>query len=322
MNIMKKSLGYNDVGLISRHVSTISSRLDVTTSIKFSGIGLGIPLIVSPMPDIGNSQLINEVSRLGGFGYLHRFQPISDQVANYQRCSHVTGCAIGVTGDYQERFLELYNRGCRNFCLDTANGAHIQVGKAIGFIKNNYKDVYIIVGNVASRECFRWLEEFGINGIRTGISGGSACTTKLATGLEHPMISTIMECEGCRQTNVNIIADGGIKQPSDFCKALAFGADVVMVGGILGGTEESSGKTIRLDNKLYKMFRGAASYSAQQDYIKSDPKFVEGEEQLLPYTGSVEKVIRKFKDGLRSSMSYMNAKNLKEYRDNMDWCIL
>ena len=114
-----------------------------------------------------------------------------------------------------------------------------------------------------------------------------------------------------------LIADGGIKTPADMCKSLALGADVVMMGGALAGTAESPGEVLKVDGKKYKILRGAASFSTQKESTGAEPDYVEGAETLVPYRGSVEKVIARFAAGLRSSMSYMNARNLTEYRANV-----
>jgi len=316
-----KSLGFNNIGLISRHVSSIVSRKDVNTSVWYGDIHLSIPLIASPMPDIGNANLVTTIRNLGGFGYIHRFQSIADQIHEHIQCPKDVGCAIGINGDYFERFEELYARGCRYFCLDTANGANTKISEVLTKLHSTHHDIHILVGNVASAECFSWLSQHNVQAIRCGIGTGSACTTKIETGLEYPPISSLLECV---KSNVDtqIVLDGGIKQPRDLCKGLALGADLVMVGGILAGTEEASGRTLRLNGKLHKVFRGSASYSTQWEQYEKRPEFVEGEEQLVEYIGPLHKIVHRFINGLRSSMSYMNAKSLEEYRRHTDYCIL
>jgi IMP dehydrogenase/GMP reductase len=327
-----KALGYKDIGLVSRHASEIEHRSDADTGLRFCGYKLSLPIIASPMPDVASPELLNKLIDMGGFGFTHRFQSIDKQVLDFrateQSVCHpesvaIAGSAIGVTGDYYERFCELHDNGCNVFCLDTANGANIQVQKAIEKI-NDSGFIYIVAGNVATKETFKYLTEIGTDGIRVGIAGGSVCTTKTETGIYRPMISTITECYNAYATPEipSLIADGGIKEPSDMCKAIAVGADCVMLGSILGQCEESPAKVVKLDGKLYKVFRGAASYSTQIDTNGKPPKYVEGEERLLPYAGPLEKTVQRFQNGLRSSMSYMNAKNLNEYRQNSDWCIL
>jgi IMP dehydrogenase/GMP reductase len=326
MNV--KALGYKDIGLISRQISTIKHRVDVDTGIEFCGKVLQIPIIASPMPDVGNHQLLNALIDLGGYGYIHRFQTIEQQVSEYVK-SHDAGCAIGATGDYKERFIELHDNGCRHFCIDTANGAHEQVSAAAYDLFQIYEDsnVQFIVGNVATKETFQRASGFyKVCGVRVGIAGGSVCTTKTETGLYYPMVSSIRECVIAKRghdaiQHVNIIADGGIKEPADMCKALAVGANIVMLGSVLGSCLESPAKTVKLDGQLYKVFRGSASYSTQMDNGK-EPFYIEGEERLLPYSGPLKKTVQRFVNGLRSSMSYMNARNLWEYRKNSNWCIL
>jgi len=139
------------------------------------------------------------------------------------------------------------------------------------------------------------------------------------------MPSILLECRKVKEKynySTKIIADGGIRIPADFCKALALGADFVMMGSVLASSEESPAKTLRINSGLKKVFRGSASFSTQIEYSKRKPEYVEGHETMIDYGGPLEKIIKRFVNGLRSSMSYMNANNLDEYRKNADWCLL
>jgi IMP dehydrogenase len=211
----------------------------------------------------------------------------------------------------------IYERGVRILCLDTANGASVLVQRALGTVKDKYPDIFIIAGNVASPEAFGALESWGADAIRVGIAGGSVCETRTQTGIFSPMASAILHCPVPEERTALLIADGGIRTPADMCKALALGADVVMMGGALAGTKESPGEVIVVDGKKYKILRGAASFSTQKENTGEQPDYVEGSETLVPYRGSVEKVINRFAAGLRSSMSYMNSRDLTEYRKNV-----
>jgi IMP dehydrogenase len=319
-----KCLGYDNIGLISRNVSTLEHRSEANTSVDFAGLQLTIPIIASPMPDVCDGQFAKKIRLLGGCGIIHRFQTIEEQLKEFHYSEGFGGCAIGVVDDYLDRLDVLYDAGCRIFCLDTANGANKQVSIAINRIRDIGQEIYLIVGNVASKETFAWLVNLGVNAIRVGIAGGAACSTRLETGMFYPMVSSLLECVEYKKANsisTLIIADGGIRIPADICKALAIGADVVMLGSVLAGCEESPAKTIKINNELKKIFRGAASYSTQYDNGKK-PKYVEGLEQIISYTGSLEKTMNRFQYGLQSSMSYMNARTIKEFQNNADWCIL
>jgi len=173
----------------------------------------------------------------------------------------------------------------------------------------------VIAGNVASAEGFRWLEEQGADAVRVGIAGGSVCETRTETGVYVPTLYAVAEAVQVRSRAL-IIGDSGVRTPSDMCKLLAVGADLVMVGSALAGTRESPGQVIVVDGKKYKIMRGAASFSVQQQARGEDPAYVEGAETMVPYKGSVRDVIHRYLAGLRSSMSYMNARTLSEYRAN------
>ena len=200
------------------------------------------------------------------------------------------------------------------------------VKETIVQLKKQYPEIFLVAGNVASAETFRQLEEWGADAIRVGIAGGSVCETRTETAVYSPMATAVREAKSAqgwhlrggywqqREHKALVIADGGIRTPGDMCKALALGADLVMAGGVFAGTKESPGPVIKTrDGVKHKLLRGAASYSVQNG--QSD--YNEGAEEIVNYQGSVEKVISRFAAGLRSSMSYMSARNLEQYRQNI-----
>ena len=179
-------------------------------------------------------------------------------------------------------------------------------------------DVFVVAGNVASAEAFRWLEDHGADAIRVGIAGGSVCETRTETAVFVPTPYAVWECAQARR-HALVIGDSGVRSPSDFCKLLAFGADAVMLGSALAGTREAPGRVIVVDGNKYKIMRGAASFSVQQEYGGEEPEYVEGAETMVSYKGSVHDVTSRYRAGLRSSMSYMNARTLAEYRTNVNF---
>jgi IMP dehydrogenase len=316
---------YDQLTLVSRVVSTLAHRSEAQPKVGFGPFNLSLPLIGSPMPDVCGAEMCRVLAQEGALGILHRFQSIENQQREFTQVSQhsnaTVGAAIGITGEYKDRYQALYNAGCRLFCLDTANGAHIQVAHALNWLRNQAPDLFLMAGNVASAEAFSWLEEQGADAIRVGIAGGSVCETRTETGVYVPTPYSVAEIAAIRKSAL-IIGDGGVRTPSDFCKLLALGADAVMVGSALAGTKEAPGNVILMDGKKYKIMRGAASFSVQQQSGNESPGYVEGTETLVAYRETATKVLHRYLAGLQSSMSYMNARTLDEYRRNVDFLLL
>lgn len=315
-----KALDFRDVSLVSRQVSTISSRDEIDTSVEFMGHKLSCPIISSPMLDVSDGFLVKTVIDNGGYGFVHRFCPIPQQVEEFKITGN-GGCAIGINGDWLDRFKALHQAGCRAFCLDVALGAHTNVENAIQTIYKIDSDTKLLVGNVASKEGFNFLaKQYGVSSIRCGIAGGKSCSTKNKTAIYYPMFSLLMEISEHRTyPEVSIMSDGGIREPGDMCKAIFAGAEVVMFGSVLSNTKESPATKTKIDNKWFTEYRGSASFEVQKTY-KQLPKYIEGKTSLLEYEfKTVKEVMSDFIDGLKSSMSYANAKNLDEYRNNIEY---
>jgi len=313
--MIERGLDYKDIHLLPHEVSSFSSRDDVSTETIFCGEKLDFGILSAPMPDVSDGNFCAELSKFGGLGFIHRFQDIQTQVADFMHGNRCAGCAIGINGDYKERYQELYKNGCRIFLIDVANGANTNIAKVVSELYA-LGDMYIIAGNIASREGLKFLNDIGVYAARVGIAGGSVCSTKIATGIYTPMFSTLRHLYNYKinnNLNIKIIADGGIKTPADYCKAMCV-ADIAMAGGIFAGTDESPGNIIKNDGKLCKVFRGAASYGVQKYEAGKEPKYVEGLETLIEYKGSLKSVVDSFNNGLKSCLSYMNAKNVDELK--------
>jgi IMP dehydrogenase len=300
-------------------VSAVASRSEINTNVPFLGGKLLLPIVGSPMPDVTNWMMARELQHKGLIGILHRFQDVKEQ-AKFIWTSTNVGAAIGTSPEELERAAFLYEKNyIRIFAIDVANGFSEVVAKTIQRLRENFSDIKIIAGNVCTKEGYEFLAKAGADAIRVGIANGSKCATRNATGVFMPQFSALHECYEMRlkYPNTLLIADGAVKCAADFCKALVF-ADAVMLGSVLAATKESPAQTIKLEDGLYKIYRGAASFSVQDDFGK-EPKYVEGFEGFVKYSGSLQRVIDKFSAGLRSSMSYFNARNLEEYRKNVTW---
>jgi IMP dehydrogenase len=235
------------------------------------------------------------------------------------------GAAIGATGDFMERAVELARTKVDLLGIDTAHGHSTRVMEAIREIKRRLPEMQVVAGNVATYEGTRDLISLGIDGIKIGIGPGSICTTRVVTGAGVPQITAILEARrAVKDTGVPIIADGGIKYSGDISKAIAAGASVVMIGGLFAGTEESPGETILYQGRTFKSYRGMGSLSAMEagsadryaqetaDRGKSVPEGVEGR---VPYKGPLGALVDQLVGGLRSGMGYCGAANLKELQE-------
>jgi len=234
------------------------------------------------------------------------------------------GAAIGATGDFLERAAELVARKVDVLAIDTAHGHTSRVLSAVKTIKSKYPQVQLTAGNVATYEGARELAELGVDGIKVGIGPGSICTTRVVSGAGVPQITAIAECSrAAREAGVPLIADGGIKYSGDITKAIAAGADTVMIGGLLAGTDESPGETILYQGRTFKTYRGMGSMGAmsqgQPNRYEQDPnsKLVpEGIEGRVAAKGPLADLVYQLVGGLRSGMGYCGVPDIPSLQKN------
>ncbi len=236
----------------------------------------------------------------------------------------LVGAAIGVREDFLLRAQSLIEAGVDVLVIDIAHGHSENALNAIRQVKNRWPAVELIGGNIATAQAAKDLIEAGVDAVKVGIGPGSICTTRITTGFGVPQLSAILNISPvCKQYNIPLVADGGIKQAADIVKALAAGADTVMIGGQFAGTEEAPGPTLTYKGRQYKISRGMASLTAslsRPDAKESASQITpEGIEARVPYRGPVQNIINNFIGGLKSGMSYGNAKNLDELRANAEF---
>ena len=230
--------------------------------------------------------------------------------------------AVGVGPDLEERCEELIKAGVDALVVDTAHGHSKRVIEAVEFIKKNY-DIPVVAGNVATKEGAAALVKAGADAIKVGVGPGSICTTRIVAGVGVPQITAIMEVASyCKKLGVPVIADGGIKFSGDITKALAAGADSVMIGNLFAGTDESPGEVVLYQGRSYKVYRGMGSIEAMkegakdrycQDDVVEESKLVpEGIEGRVPYRGPLSESIYQLVGGLKAGMGYVGARNIKE----------
>lgn len=322
-NKIYEALTYDDVLLVPQY-SNIESRSQISLVTDMgNGLVLGLPIIASPMDTVSGVSMCSAIDGVGGVGIIHRYNTVEEQTQIAQGSIEAgvknVGAAVGVTGDYIERSQSLYDVGVRTLCIDVAHGHHVLVKKAIGRLREVFgDDIHLMAGNVATLEGFDALASWGANSIRCNIGGGSICTTRIQTGHGVPGLHTLFECAASEFAgDVKIIADGGIRNSGDIVKALAAGADAVMLGSMLAGTSESCGQIVYSYNPVtgeretMKAYRGMASEEAQNDW-RGRTSSLEGVATQIPFKGDVGPILAKLEGGIRSGLSYSGATTVAE----------
>ena len=292
MVTIKEALTFDDVLLIPQYSKVLPANTDIFLKLT-DKISLKVPFFTSAM----------------------------DTVTESKMAIAIVGAAIGTNAEDLDRAKALVANGIDLIVIDTAHGHSEKVLKILSKVKKIIKKIPVCVGNVATGEAAKKLYNSGADIIKVGIGPGSICTTRMVAGIGVPQISAIMDVKkSLYKKKVKIISDGGIKFSGDIAKALAAGADAIMMGSIFAGTDESPGKKFLVKGKIYKHYRGMGSIGAMssgsanryfQKNYKDKSKFVpEGVEGRVEYKGKVSKIIYQLQGGLRSSMGYIGAKNL------------
>ena len=328
MDPIKEALTFDDVLLTPNYSNVLPS--DVSTNTNLSGnINLQIPLLSSAMDTVTESKMAISIAKAGGLGIIHRNLDIKKQIIEIKKVISKklpVGAAVGAGSAEFKRAQALLKQNITMIVVDTAHGHTKKVAEIIKKIKKiKSKNTALCAGNIATPEAAKFLANLGVDVIKVGIGPGSICTTRMVAGIGMPQLSAILAVKkGLKNKNVKIIADGGIKFSGDIPKALAAGADAVMIGSLFAGTDEAPGKIIKKNGKFYKSFRGMGSIGAMnkgsadryfQTKQKDKSKYVpEGVEGLVKYKGEVGNIIFQLVGGLKSSMGYLGRKNIKDLR--------
>jgi len=329
MVTIKESLTFDDVLLVPQYSNVLPSETNISLNLA-KKIFLKVPFLSSAMDTVTESKMAIAMALAGGIGVIHRNLSIKDQVREINKVKNrklVVGAAVGSNKEDLERAKALINNGCDMIVIDTAHGHSAKVLKLLSKLKKIEKNISLCVGNIATGEAAKKLYDSGADIIKVGIGPGSICTTRMVAGIGVPQISAIMEVkQALKNKKVKIISDGGIKFSGDIAKALAAGADAIMMGSIFAGTDESPGKKFKIKGKIYRQYRGMGSIGAMssgsanryfQKNFKDKSKFVpEGVEGRVEYKGGISKIIYQLQGGLRSSMGYIGAKNLGQISKN------
>ena len=308
--MLQKCLSFDDVLLVPKK-SDISSRSEISIGSHLGDYRLPLPIISSPMDTVTEGDMATAMASAGGLGIIHRYNTISEQakmIGAALKDTSKVAAAIGVSSDSMERASAIVSTGAKIVCIDVAHGHHVNVERAIKSIKDKFgSDVVIIAGNVATPEGFTDLEDWGADAIRIGIGGGSICSTRIQTGHGVSTFQSVIACNFVRR-KAKIIADGGIKRAGDIVKSIAAGADFVMLGSLLAGTEESPGEMIIDGERRRKVYRGMASKEAQVDW-RGEVRSFEGISSSVPYSGPVSEVLKELERNVRSGFSYSGARD-------------
>jgi len=318
LNEFYQSLTYDDISLVPTEIFRVKSRNEPVTSCDFLGAKLSLPVLSSPMDTVTGLDMAIELTNSGCLGILNRFDSsLSSILASEKGTEKIYSASIGLTTD----LAVIEKLAARKFilCLDTANASNKEVLNKTREVKKHFA-VKLIVGNIANGATLKQLEDAGADAVRVGIGSGSVCSTSIQTGIGIGQVSSILDVLFTRKKeklSIKIIADGGIKSAGDVAKALSLGADVAMLGRMLAGTKETPGEVIKYNGQLWKKYRGSASFG-----VKMKNEFIEGEETMVAYKGTVRNVINSISDGLRSAMSYMNCLSLDELRKTETFAVL
>ena len=270
------------------------------------------------MDSITESAMASVIDSIGGLGIIHRYNTIEEQSRMVYSCytsgAHNIGAAVGVTGDFKERASELVKSGANVICVDVAHGHHSLMKKCLAALRILLgEDIHIMAGNIATLKAFNDLSDWGANSIRVGIGGGSICSTRIQTGHGVPTLQSVIDCSKTDRDAL-LIADGGIKNSGDMVKALAAGADLVMCGSLLSGTNETPGDVIQsASGRKRKVYRGMASREAQKSWRNSVGS-VEGIATTVDMKGPATNILMGLAWGIKSGLSYSGAANLAELR--------
>lgn len=327
--MMREGLCYDDVLLVPAH-STVESRSKVDISVKMGELEFEHPIIPANMQTVTGADMVFAVIQSGGLAILHRFMSLTEQLDIAEDIMDMGGMnrfavSLGVKDEDLKAAAHFYEVGVRVMCIDIAHGDSAQCVEMIQKLKKRFPDVSVIAGNVATGHGARRLWEAGADIVKVGVGPGSLCTTRIETGNGVPQLTALMNVsEVQRQLNelektkgypnekrrqFPFISDGGIKSAGDVVKALCF-ADMVMIGNLFAGCEETPGEVMQIEGRSYKNYVGSSTHKTNH---------IEGVAAIVPAKGSFKDILTKLLEGLRSGCSYQGAHSLEELRDNPEF---
>ncbi|MEM7338927.1 MAG: IMP dehydrogenase [Actinomycetota bacterium] len=339
---LRTGLTFDDVLLVPRR-SGVRSRRDISTQTQLTRrISIDTPIVAANMDTVCEAEMATAMATLGAVGIIHRFLNIEVQAAMIVEAREkalaagverpVIGAAVGTDHDAGDRSAALVEAGADVLVLDIAHGHADHALDTLAKLVASFPDTDVVAGNVATRAGAEDLVAAGAAAVKVGVGPGGVCTTRLVAGVGVPQLTAIADCAGLTGPGgdlVPVIADGGIRTSGDIAKALGAGASTVMLGSLFAGTKESPGEVEQSSRGLVKRVRGMASFEAiearaaragedvDEEYFEQ--RAPEGVEGTVPYRGSVNKVVATLMAGLRSGMSYSDARTIPEFWDKAEF---
>lgn len=332
----KDALTFDDVLLVPQYSEITPDMADVSTKLT-NTFKMNVPFLSAAMDTVSEHKLVTALALAGGLGVIHKNMSIADQakevemVKNYEFDNEknkrvlidkkgrlCVGAAIGVTADIMDRVHALMDAGVDVFVLDSAHGDSKNIINAIKNLRLEYPSMELIAGNVATYEGALDLMKAGASAVKVGMGPGSICTTRIIAGIGVPQLQAVMDCaRASKEMNVPIIADGGIKYSGDVVKALAAGANTVMLGGLFATCEEAPGDIYESNGKKYRTYRGMGSIEAMAKgstdryFQTGHKKFVaEGVQGIVEVKTTVEELVFQLVGGLKAGMGYCGSKDI------------
>ena len=315
---MNKMLTFNSFVLVPS-LSNIMSRKEVDISTKMCGMTSELPIINANMHSICTFEMIDKIDKNNSFSSYHRF--FSNK---YERKDMLEKCypsrknifiSIGTKKEEYDFIDSLYELGFRNVIIDVNHGHHTMVADVLQYIKKTHKDIIVMAGNVSSSDGIKFLRDYGADIIKIGNSFGFSCTTIKASGFGVHPIHVAREYRNTGDWDTPLCIDGGIKEVADIAKSLIWG-NIVMVGKMLAGCDESNGRKIVNDKGSFVEYYGNASVTTKKIAENNHIKYIEGTTKLVPYNGPMSMILDSIKEGVQSAFSFVGARNLKEFQEN------
>jgi IMP dehydrogenase len=320
---MREAFTFDDVLLVPAYNHYESRQhVDVSVTDRSGKLTLKLPVMTANMDTVTESGMASWMGTKGGIGVLHRMMSIQRNVDEFRRCTAPVFVSVGTSVEEHERAEALRDAGATHFVVDVAHGHAKYVGKTLKRLREMLPDACIMAGNVATYAGADYLASVGADLIKVGIGPGSVCTTRVKTGHGVPQLTAIQDCARCDRS---IVADGGIRHPGDVVKALAFGADFVMIGGMLAGTRPTPGEpTQDAAGKWVKTYRGMASREVADEHHGgiAEWKTSEGVAVTVPYREDEDAIIADLVGGLRSGLTYAGSQTIRELQRKLNYVVI